>query len=85
LEDAYIGAYVIVGKVVYAGLDGEGNLHLVLKNSSQTWAELAVRYLKSVENRVVKVAVSLWNAKDKREGQTRILKCTRTEEGGGVK
>jgi hypothetical protein len=28
--------YMIIGKVVYGGLDGEGNVHVALKNSSQT-------------------------------------------------
>jgi len=57
--------YMIVGKVVYGGLDGEGNVHIILKNSSQTWAELAARFLKSVEGKVVKVKVSLWNRRSK--------------------
>ena len=57
--------YMIVGKVVYGGLDGEGNVHIVLKNSSGTWAELAARFLKSVEGKVVKVKVSLWNRRSK--------------------
>jgi hypothetical protein len=52
--------YMIVGKVIYSGLDAEGNVHLVLKNSDSAWAEAAVRFLKSVEGRVVKVNVSLW-------------------------
>ena len=57
--------YMIVGKVVYGGLDGEGNIHIVLKNNSQTWAELAARFLKFVEGKVVKVKVSLWNKRSK--------------------
>jgi len=57
--------YMIVGKVIYGGLDAEGNVHIVLKNSSQTWAELAARFLKSVEGKVVKVRVSLWNKRSK--------------------
>lgn len=60
--------YVIVGKVVYGGLDAEGNVHLILKNASPMWAELAARFLKSVEGRVVKVKVSMWNNSRKREG-----------------
>ena len=57
--------YMIVGKVVYAGLDAEGNVHIVLKNSSRAWAELAARFLKSVEGEVVRVKVSLWSRRSK--------------------
>lgn len=52
--------YVIVGKVVYGGLDCEGNVHIVIRNSDPWWAEMAVRFLRSLEGRVVKVKVSEW-------------------------
>jgi hypothetical protein len=56
------GEYVIIGKVVYGGLDAEGNVHLILKNSSRGWSELAARFLKSFEGRVVRVKVSPWRS-----------------------
>jgi hypothetical protein len=49
-------------KVVYGGLDAEGNVHLILKNSSRGWAELAARFLKSFEGGVVRVKVSPWRS-----------------------
>jgi hypothetical protein len=52
--------YMIVGKVVYSGLDAEGNVHLVLRNSNPVWAERAVAFLRTVEGRVVKLKVSMW-------------------------
>ena len=58
--------YMIVGKVVYSGLDAEGNVHLILTNSNQFWAELAARFLKSIEGHVVKVKVSLWSGGEER-------------------
>lgn len=56
------GEYVIIGKVVYGDLDAEGNVHLILKNSSRDWAELAARFLKSFEGRVARVKVSPWRS-----------------------
>jgi len=55
--------YMIIGKVIYGGLDAEGNIHLVLKNSNKDWAELAVKFLKSVEGCVVKVRIAPWRSK----------------------
>ncbi|MEM2597214.1 MAG: hypothetical protein QXT50_00955 [Thermofilum sp.] len=55
------GSYTIIGKVIYGGLDAEGHVHLILKNSAPAWAELAARFLKSLEGNVVRVEVSAWD------------------------
>ena len=65
--------YIIVGKVVYSGLDCEGNVHIVIRNNDPWWAEMAVRFLGSLEGHVVRVRVSKW-----KRGENRVFKCTRT-------
>ena len=57
--------HIIIGKVVYGGLDPDGNIHIILKNGDQMWTEIAARFLKSVEGNVVKVRVSLWERRSK--------------------
>ena len=36
-----LGAFRVVGKLVWGGLDYEGSLHIVLRNSERFWAEAA--------------------------------------------
>jgi len=60
-----LGAFRVVGKLVWAGLDCEGNLHIVLRNSDRFWAEAAVQFLRQVERRVLKLDVDEWRRRSK--------------------
>ena len=53
----------IIGKVISADLDAEGNLHITLKNSNQFWAETATNQLRQLKGRVVKIDVTEWATK----------------------
>ena len=53
----------IVGKIVWVGLDGDGNLNLVLKQNDRFWREVAVKALKQVEGHVVKLKVRRFQKK----------------------
>ena len=59
--------YEIVGKIVYAGFDAEGNIHLILKNNHKFWSKVAINLLKTMEGDVVKLAVKPWAGKGKSE------------------
>lgn len=50
----------IIGKMLYADLDAEGNLHVTLKNSNAFWAETAVKNLRKLKGRVLKLDVKEW-------------------------
>lgn len=65
--------YEIVGKILYAGFDAEGNIHLILKNNHKFWSNVAVNLLKTMEGNVVKMSVKPWNSKNalKRAGNGR--------------
>jgi len=52
--------YEIVGKIVYAGFDGEGNIHLIIRNSHRFWSRAAVSFLRTMEGSVVKMTVKPW-------------------------
>ena len=56
----------IIGKVIDVDLDGEGQLHLTLKNSSVFWAETAVRRLRQLKGRVLKFDAAEWEPKQQR-------------------
>jgi len=53
----------IIGKVLDADLDGEGNLHISLKNSNAFWAETAASKLRFLKGRVIKLDVKEWEPK----------------------
>ncbi|MEM2922469.1 MAG: hypothetical protein QXF26_09170 [Candidatus Bathyarchaeia archaeon] len=57
-----IGAYRIVGKLLWVGLDSEGNLRIILKNGSRFWAEATVRYLSEMQGSVIKLNVDEWRS-----------------------
>jgi hypothetical protein len=50
----------IIGKIIDADLDAEGNLHVTLKNSNRFWAETAVKNLRRVRGRVLKIDAKEW-------------------------
>jgi len=50
----------IIGKILDADLDAEGNLHVTLKNSNAFWAETAVKNLRKLKGRVLKLDVKEW-------------------------
>ena len=53
----------IIGKILDADLDAEGNLHVTLKNSNAFWAETAVKNLRKLKGRVLKLDVKEWEPK----------------------
>ena len=59
--------YEIVGKILYAGFDAEGNIHLILKNNHKFWSKVAINLLKTMEGGVVKLAVKPWTGKNRSE------------------
>lgn len=60
-----LGAFRVVGKLVWSGLDCEGNLHIVLRNSDRFWGEAAVQFLRQMEGRVLKLDVDEWRRRSK--------------------
>ncbi|MBO3809757.1 MAG: hypothetical protein FGF50_09230 [Candidatus Brockarchaeota archaeon] len=64
--------YMIVGRVIYGGMDAEGDIHIVLKNNSPVWAESAARFLKFVEGRIVKLKVSVWRSSKPGKGHPAV-------------
>lgn len=61
MKDANV--FRIIGKVLEVDLDAEGQLHLTLKNSNAFWAETAVRRLRQLKGRVLKLDVAEWEPK----------------------
>jgi hypothetical protein len=58
----------IIGKILAGDLDAEGNLHVTLKNSNTFWAETAVKNLRQLKGRVLKLDIKEWEPKQpKRE------------------
>jgi len=55
--------FELIGEIIYAGLDCDGNIHLVLKNNSEFWREVAVKFLRSKENHIVKLRFMPWSRK----------------------
>ena len=53
--------FEIIGKIVYAGLDCDGNIHIVLKKDDGFWRDVAVRFLKGEENHIVKLRIMPWD------------------------
>ena len=53
----------IIGKILEADLDAEGNLHVMLKNSNAFWAETAANKLRQLRGRVLKIDVKEWESK----------------------
>jgi len=50
----------IIGKVVAVDLDGEGNLHLILRHSNQYWSEHAAKHLRELTNQIIEIEVKKW-------------------------
>lgn len=61
MQDTY--GFRIIGKVLAADLDAEGNLHVALKNSNAFWAETAANRLRQLKGRVLKLDVNEWAPK----------------------
>jgi hypothetical protein len=51
----------IIGKILSADLDAEGNLHITLKNSNSFWANTAANRLRQLQGRVIKVDIKEWD------------------------
>jgi len=73
------GLYRIVGKLLSADLDAEGNLHIVLKGSSRIWVEASARYLRQLNGKILKFDVRRWNSggNNKRGKQRKTLQSFR--------
>jgi hypothetical protein len=56
-------SFRIIGKVLEADLDAEGKLNLTIRNSNAFWAETAVRHLRQLKGRVIKIDVIEWEQK----------------------
>ena len=55
--------FEVIGKLVYAGIDCDGNIHIILKKNDAFWRNVAVRYLKTEENHIVKMRILPWSHK----------------------
>jgi len=53
-------AFVVIGKILWADLDVEGNLHLTLRNSNQFWAEIAANRLRQIQNQIIQATIKEW-------------------------
>jgi hypothetical protein len=51
----------IIGKVIAADLDGEGNLHLILRHSNQYWSEYAAKHLRELTNQIIEAEIRKWS------------------------
>jgi len=52
--------FVIIGKILSADIDGEGSLHIILKNSNAYWAEYATKHLRGLTNQIIKADIKKW-------------------------
>lgn len=75
-----LNGYRILGRLVYIGLDGEGNLHIMLKPSSRVWAEASARFLKSYEGSILKFKVEPWKNSGKRSEAKRHSKVLKASQ-----
>ncbi|MCL1977436.1 MAG: hypothetical protein LBH74_02010 [Nitrososphaerota archaeon] len=41
-------------------IDGEGSLHIILKNSNAYWAEYATKHLRGLTNQIIKADIKKW-------------------------
>ena len=60
--------FEIIGKIIYAGLDCEGNIHIVLKKDDGFWRDVAIKFLEGEEDHIVKLRIMPWNHKRVNEG-----------------
>jgi hypothetical protein len=51
----------IIGKVIAVDLDGEGNLHLILRHSNQYWSEHATKHLRELIHQIIEAEVKKWS------------------------
>jgi len=68
--------FEIIGKIMYAGLDCEGNIHIVLKKESGFWRDIAIKFLEGEENHIVKLRIMPWDHKRVNAGFKRPRKST---------
>lgn len=52
--------FEIIAKVIYVGIDCEGNIHIVLRKNDAFWVDVAVKFLKTFEGEIVKFAIKRW-------------------------
>ena len=60
--------FEVIGKIIYVGLDCDGNIHIVLKKNSGFWRDIVVRFLRGEVNHIVKLRIMPWNHKRINEG-----------------
>ena len=68
--------FEIIGKIIYAGLDCEGNIHIVLKKDDDFWRDVAIKFLEGEVSRIVKLRITPWNHKRVNEGFKKPHKST---------
>jgi hypothetical protein len=52
---------LIIGKILSADIDIDGNLHLTLKNSNTYWTEHAVKHLRKLTNQIIEANIKKWH------------------------
>jgi hypothetical protein len=52
--------FLVIGKVLSADLDSEGNLHITLRNSNQFWAEIAAKHMRQLKGQIITVDIKAW-------------------------
>jgi len=50
-----VDCFELIGRLVWVGLDAEGNINIIVWKNDRSWAETAVRVLKRSEGRIVKM------------------------------
>jgi len=53
--------FEVIGRLVYAGLDCEGNIHIIIKKDDGFWRDVALRFLEGEVGRILKLRVTPWN------------------------
>ena len=52
--------FLVIGKVLSADLDAAGNLHIILRNSDQFWAQIATKHLRQLQGQIIKAEIKTW-------------------------
>jgi hypothetical protein len=52
--------FLVIGKVLSVDLDFDGNLHIILQNSNQFWAEIAAKHLRQLQGQIIKAEIKTW-------------------------
>ncbi|MEM2612614.1 MAG: hypothetical protein QXO15_00110 [Nitrososphaerota archaeon] len=65
------GEFEIIGRIIYAGFDCDGNIHIILAKNDKFWAEMAIRFLKALEGEVVKISINNWCSREQNKNNTK--------------